>query len=592
MASLAGITPCKCHCPDFYSPSDVGEADPNLNGESNNNCVNNLEFAARTNTITLEPGGLEPTNEPDVNPGVGQGAQDARANMTIDCGFVLPPLSLGNQVFEDKNNDGLFDAATETGLNSVLLNLYADTNNDGDVSDAELDTPMLTTTTAFSGSQPGFYLFSNLPPSVYVVELACSNFDAGGPLRGYASSSGQLASVAGPYEPFGDIDNALNDDDARDAGYALQNDAGQTCIRLLPAQLYFDSEPTGTGSGNDTSGNPADGIADEEEDPRFDNDTATPDRNENGVADFGVFKPYSLGNRVWLDKNDDGLMASDEPGLPGVLVRLYAINNTLLATTTTDAQGYYRFDSLSADSYVVEVENPVNTNALPLLPSSAYMRNSNPNGSGEVDKDDNGNTSTTAPSGRVATRSSPIPIGDAAASDSEPTGEADLESNTAGRALDARYNATVDFGFYEPMQLGSRVFNDENNDGKRVSGERNGVVSVTLKLYKFDVSGIYNPSTPLASTRPSTATATFSDYFFTDLAPGSYVVEVVPDPDLVGYVSSSGKPGSFSGPYEGLCDTVVNPNDGAGGGINNDDNGFVRADGRIFSCPFVTHQPR
>jgi protocatechuate 3,4-dioxygenase beta subunit len=573
----------------FTASTGAGnEATPNTNADVNNNCVVAAAGAVRTNAITLGPLADEPANEPDVLPGIGQGATDLRANMTLDCGFVGTMLSLGNQVFEDRNNDGFFDPSLDAGINGVTVNLYPDINGDGDVTLAEFNTPMLTTTTASFGATNGMYLFGGLPPGIYVVELACENFAPSGLLNGYTSSSGVQGAKLGPYEPSGDPDDPAFDDDTLDVGNLASGARGQVCVRALPVTLLADTEPTAIGSGNDNSGNPNDGIADEEELPQYNNDPTTPDRNANLIVDFGVFKPYSLGNRVWLDGDNSGTINGTEPGLPSVNVRLYSISNTLIATATTDGRGYYRFDFLSAGNYTVEAEDPVNFNPLPAAPYG-YMRSSTVNGTGIVDSNDDGSVPATV-NGRPATRSAQITLGNAVNGDSEPAGEADLEADQTTAALDARYNATVDFGYYEPVQLGSRVFDDANNDGKRVSGERNGVVSLTLNLYRFDptggVAGICGYQNPISTTRPSTSSATFSDWYFTDLAPGSYVVEVILDPQLDGYVSSSGLNGSpDKGPFEDRNGNVVEPNAGPGGGLNNDDNGWTCANGRTFSLP-------
>jgi hypothetical protein len=57
-----------------------------------------------------------------------------------------------------------------------------------------------------------------------------------------------------------------------------------------------------------------------------------------------------LGDFVWLDENQNGLQDAGEPGLPGVQVILeQATGNTFVpvATTTTAADGYYHFSTVS-----------------------------------------------------------------------------------------------------------------------------------------------------------------------------------------------------------------------------------------------------
>jgi len=58
-----------------------------------------------------------------------------------------------------------------------------------------------------------------------------------------------------------------------------------------------------------------------------------------------------IGNRVWFDRNYDGLQdpdtsASGEPGIPGIYIELVDSNGDVIATTYTDANGYYLFSSL------------------------------------------------------------------------------------------------------------------------------------------------------------------------------------------------------------------------------------------------------
>lgn len=65
-----------------------------------------------------------------------------------------------------------------------------------------------------------------------------------------------------------------------------------------------------------------------------------------------------LGDYVWFDSDGDGLQATSESGVSGVTVTLYAGDGlTVVATTTTDATGYYHFPNLLAGDYVVGFSN-------------------------------------------------------------------------------------------------------------------------------------------------------------------------------------------------------------------------------------------
>jgi hypothetical protein len=66
-----------------------------------------------------------------------------------------------------------------------------------------------------------------------------------------------------------------------------------------------------------------------------------------------------IGDKVWLDGNQNGLQDGDEPGAGGVTVKLFRQSGELVATTTTASDGSYLFQNLPLDtSYYVEFELP------------------------------------------------------------------------------------------------------------------------------------------------------------------------------------------------------------------------------------------
>ncbi|MCL4527783.1 MAG: DUF3048 C-terminal domain-containing protein [Chloroflexi bacterium] len=65
-----------------------------------------------------------------------------------------------------------------------------------------------------------------------------------------------------------------------------------------------------------------------------------------------------LGNRVWLDKNKNGIQDVGEPGIGGVCVNLYDASNKLIQQTTTDTNGYYGFNVQSGQTYTIEFVKP------------------------------------------------------------------------------------------------------------------------------------------------------------------------------------------------------------------------------------------
>ena len=105
----------------------------------------------------------------------------------------LTPMSIGNLVFSDRNNNGSLDTATptETGVNGVTLQLFTDTNNNGvfnaGVDVATLDSSNLPISTTTNSS--GIYTFTNLFPGRYFALIPSSQFLTGGAAAGFVVSS-------------------------------------------------------------------------------------------------------------------------------------------------------------------------------------------------------------------------------------------------------------------------------------------------------------------------------------------------------------------------------------------------------------------
>jgi hypothetical protein len=76
-----------------------------------------------------------------------------------------------------------------------------------------------------------------------------------------------------------------------------------------------------------------------------------------GVSDLTLdaglvsLAPATVGDYVWLDEDGNGIQDGDESGILGVIVNLYDVAGSLVATTTTDANGYYAFTDLAPNAY-------------------------------------------------------------------------------------------------------------------------------------------------------------------------------------------------------------------------------------------------
>ena len=85
------------------------------------------------------------------------------------------------------------------------------------------------------------------------------------------------------------------------------------------------------------------------------------DASVQGV-DFGLVAPATIGDRVWNDKDGNGV-DNGEPGVPGVTVILKDANGVEVGRTTTDGNGNYRFAGLVPGTYTVDIEVPAGFNA-------------------------------------------------------------------------------------------------------------------------------------------------------------------------------------------------------------------------------------
>jgi len=355
--------------------------------------------------------------------------------------------------------------------------VWADTNYDGLLNNGESgingvkvelytsgqtpgsDTPVATTTTSGNGN----YLFTGLPAGNYVV---------------YIPTPPASASLSSPV-----TDTADNGEDDDDNGI----------------------QPGGTGT---AVSSPIIALSGGEIDP---------------TIDFGFVPTSSLagiGNQVWADTNNDGLLNNGESGINGVKVELYTSgqipgSDTPVATTTTSVDGNYGFSGLLPGNYVVYIPTPPAGS-----PLSSTLTDTNDNGE---DNDDNGIQS----GGSGAAVISPvIALG---------IGETD---------------PTIDFGFVPATSLasiGNQVWADTNNDGLLNNGE-SGINGVKVELYTSGQTP--GSDTPVATT----TTSVDGNYSFSGLLPGNYVV-YIPTPPVGAPMSST------------TTDTADN-------GEDNDDNGI------------------
>ncbi|MEM9530024.1 MAG: SdrD B-like domain-containing protein [Pseudomonadota bacterium] len=502
------------------STVDAGDPDVDVDDSDDNGTIL-VSAAVFSDPVTLGPNDDEPLGESDLGSG-GQGTIDARGNMTVDFGF-FEPLSLGNLVWIDDNNNGAFDPPTEAGVGGVDVELYRDSNANGLFEPGAGDALIGIATTDGNG----FYLFLNIGADEYFVAIPSRNFDAAAPLEGHASSTGAQA-LTGPVEPAPDPDS---DTDNVDDGTADAVNGGAVSLPVLVtpnSEPLLESPTASTVAGDD-------GFA-------------TPDNDSNLTVDFGFYPAYSLGNRVWRDDDDSGVIDGAEVGLNGITVSLYVDANddgnvdgaaiaTMATATNGSTDGYYRFDNLPAGSYIVESAIPPNS-------ASSTQDAGDP----DADVDDSDDNGVNVLGGVV--RSNTVDLGPGLV---EPAGESDLGSGDPGN-VDARSNLTVDFGFFNTtalVSIGSTVFSDPDDSGTQDTGEL-GIPGVTVELCQPGPDNL--PGTPDDVTVATTTTDGNGNYLFEFLTPADYCV-TIPSP-----------PGSFP-----LSSTPTDPLDNQEDGDDNGD---------------------
>ena len=534
--------------------------------------------------------GMTPTYDLDgvATPNAATLTLAAGANRTdVDFGYKHTG-SVGDRVWLDSNANGVQDAG-ESGINGVTVQLVS---SDGTV--------IATTTTSGDGD----YSFNNLAAGNYTVKIVASTLPAGTAptydLDGIATANQASFSLAAGtsrtdvdfgYKNTGSVgDRVWLDSNANGVQDAGENGINGVTVQLVNAGGTVVATDTTSGDGNYSFTNLAggsytvrivasslpagvatsydlDGIATANQ-ATF---TLAAGANRTDV-DFGYKQTGSVGDRVWLDANADGIQDAGEAGINGVTVQLLNAANTVVATTTTSGDGNYTFNNLAAGTYTVKIvasslpagtaptydlDGVATANQATLTLATGQNRtdvdygyrytgsvgdrvwlDSNTNGvqdAGEtgingvtVQLLNSGGTviATTATSGdgnytfanlaggtyTVKIVASSLPAGTA------PTYDLDgiATANQASFTLAAGATRTdVDFGYKNTGSVGDRVWLDTNGNGNQDAGEV-GINGVTVQL--LNASG-----TVIATT----TTAGDGNYTFANLAPGTYTVKVV-----------------------------------------------------------------
>ena len=444
----------------------------------------------------------------------------------------VAPMEIGNRVWRDTNGDGVQDPG-EAGISGVTVHLYnaanaliatAVTNTNGEyyfISGTAVDGDITNNIGIVNGQIT--------PNTNYQVRFdLAADYAATKPLNGLLMTTRDQTSQAGFAEG--------SDSDAFLVTNPINSPSGT--YPVIPVT-------TGAAGSN----------------------------NHNLDVGFTSSTTFSIGNRVWFDTNNDGQINAGEVGINGVSVSLFLDANgdgtpdtpgTALATQTTASGGYYRFDTLAANNYVVRI-NPANFANGAVL--SGYA---NTSGSSNADVDstsvagENGENGINPAGAANSVQTNGILSGSITlGAPGEPVDESDVLGTTQG-SVDAAANLTIDFGFYR-MSLSGTVWNDtgagaNNNNGRLDAGET-GIASVTIRLYDSANNEIpVGPDGILGTSDDANGgvfTNSSGNYTFAGLPPGIYRVVVV-------------TPGGTSS-----TPTSTNPDDN----VDNNDDGTLQTTG-------------
>ncbi|TCP53843.1 LPXTG-motif cell wall-anchored protein/uncharacterized repeat protein (TIGR01451 family) [Tumebacillus sp. BK434] len=327
---------------------------------------------------------------------------DGEQHLNADFPLVPKKAKLGDTVWFDADGDGVQDAG-ENGVNGVLVSLY---NNSG--------TLLTTTTTATIGGKDGVYLFEKLNPGTYEVR-----FTLPAPTKAFTTPSTRTVTLAQGEENMA-IDAGINDvpSDASIGDFVWEDknnngiqDPGENGVNLITVELYDDQNNliattvTADRAGasgyysfeNLAAGNyyvkfilpfpatktmqGADRSVDSDANANGQTNVFALGQSEHLTGiDAGYYKAPvvppvtppvvvepelpkgSIGDRVWIDANKNGVQDADEVGQNGVTVELYNDKNQLIASTVTRTMngkaGWYQFEKLAAGSYEVRFVLP------------------------------------------------------------------------------------------------------------------------------------------------------------------------------------------------------------------------------------------
>ncbi|MET0261892.1 MAG: isopeptide-forming domain-containing fimbrial protein, partial [Rariglobus sp.] len=429
-----------------YVPGSVTVT--NANGVT----INGLTASLAGQTLTIAATSV-------VNPGGSNGTTNNPVAPEMDVFFITYQVQVANVVGNTAGTTLINDVdASATGVpndnnNQVTVTVTepaltltkASDDTDGSVTRGQLITYTLTLTNSGTATAYDLALTDVIPTGLTLVAGSLTvaggtNTSSGANINVGFTSLAVGASVTVTYQVRVDLANT--------AGTVIENNA----------RVSYSSLP-GTVTGERSyAPNTANEVYNATTDPRQDTERITV-----GTA--------SIGDRIWQDRNGDGVQDAGETGISGVRVYIDLDGDGIYdsseePSTVTDINGSYVISGLAAGTYTVRVDTSI-------LPAAA--------------------TQTFDLSGPL--------------------------DHTASATLTAGQNRTdVDFGYQGGASVGNFVWDDTNGNGRQDASEP-GVAGVALTLTFAGFDGIFGNADDQSF---STATDALGNYAFSGLFGGNY----------------------------------------------------------------------
>ena len=495
-------------------------------------------------------------------------------NTTIDQGLYVP-IIVGDRVWYDVNANGLQDSG-EPGIVGVIVTLTGTDGSGRPVS--------RTTTTGLNG----LYLFDDLPPGTYTVSVPSQVLPNGFSWAANTTPTTQNTTAA--------TQTSGGEDLARDFGFrgagslgdrvwldtnsdGIQDTNGlEPGIPGLPVTLAWAGQdgifgtaddvnfiglipdvttglngvynftdlptglfrvtvdPTAGGIGSNlvNTYDLVNGTVNPQNTAEVELTDLTPIRTD---VDFGYIGNASVGNRVWIDRNRDGVQDPTEPSLTGAVIELVSSGVDGILGTADDM-----VLTLTTVADLAETGNYLFT-GLPVFEGTSVY-------SATV-------TSVPGPLASVVMtynlNDGAIPLVSQTVNPGAGT-EVDFIVTDAGVHQNRR---DVDWGFGGLSAISGTVYRDDNNNGVQdLQFLEPGIPGVELILTGVDLFG--NPVLDPNTGQPyRTVTAPDGTYIFSNLVPGTYTVTQLQPPQYNDGIDTAGSLGGDDASVNDVISDIV-----------------------------------